>query len=122
MGVTSIYDWDRVALTDHAIMRGKERLGLGKKALSRMTDKAFKEGVNLDEMYGSLYKYIAYKVERPNAAPISDIRLYGEYVFLYSVGSDQFFGDTYPLLVTVILVPVEMRKQAILQFKKKRAA
>lgn len=122
MGVTFIYDWDRVVLTDHAIMRGKERLGLGKKALKRMSDKAFKEGVALGDMYGSLYRYISEKLDRPYTPPISDVRLYGEYLFLYSAGKDQYFGDTFPILVTILLVPAELRRQAILQFKKSRVA
>lgn len=122
MGVTSIYDWEKVILTDHAIMRGKERLGLGKKALDRMTNKAFQEGLKLDEMYGNLYSYLIEITNQDYKAPLSDIRLYGEHIFLYSLGSDSAFGDTYPVMVTVLQVPVELRKQALIQFRKKKAA
>ena len=77
MGVTSIYDWEKVILTDHAIVRGKERLGLGKKALTRMTNRAFKEGLKLDEMYGNLYDYSLQKMEKYKDAQLSDVRIVG---------------------------------------------
>lgn len=115
------YDWDLVMVTEHAYDRAKERLGYTKKATSRMSKKAFAEGLLLEEMSGNLYNYLEEKqTYRWNKE--CDYRIYGEAIYVFTIGQDDNFGDTYPLLVTVLIVPKELRSQAKSQMKKKKTA
>ena len=123
MGVTveEAMDSRIIKITEHAYDRGKERLGLSKKSLKRMSEKAFDDGLTVDEMNGSLYKYFMDKLEYL-AYENTFYRVYGEMIFVFTVGQDIFFGDTHPLLVTVMYVPNELKKQANSSYRRKKIA
>ena len=48
----------RVTITDHAYARSKERLGWTKKTTKRMCEKAFFEGLSMDDLHGSIHNYL----------------------------------------------------------------
>lgn len=123
MGLLSIndYDWTRVTITDHAYARSKERLGWTKKTTKRMCEKAFFEGLSMDDLHGSIHNYLKEKVERREKLDM-DFRIYGEAIYVFSLGEDKDFGDTFPLLVTVLYVPNELKGQAKSLQRKRRVA
>ena len=47
-----------IRLTKHAVERGKERLGLNRKALQRTADRAFAEGLQVKDTSGTLRRYL----------------------------------------------------------------
>lgn len=108
-------------VTDHAYARGKQRLGFSKSTMDRMTKKAFAEGVRVGEMTGSLHSYFVSKLEYPEYEN-SFFRLYGEAIYVFALGHDIYFGDSHPILVTVMCIPQDLRKQAIAVTRKRRAA
>lgn len=67
-------------LTNHAVDRAKERLGLKKRSLQRLADKALSEGLAYRDCKGAIRKYMGYlsKTYRAN-----NIRLYGENLFAF---------------------------------------
>lgn len=71
-----------IVITDHAFERGKERLGLSRRAFERISLRAFVSGKKHAECKGHLKKYIdsvyfEYKTG-------NNIRIYGENIFIFS--------------------------------------
>ena len=84
----------RTAIINHTASESMRTLmGLKKSALQRHADKALNEGISHSETVGSLNRYITALYKKKNRA--NNIRLYGEYTFL-------FRGDT---LLTVHRTP-----------------
>lgn len=113
------YDCFDVAITNHAYDRGKERFGLPKKALKRMAQKVFYDGLKEKDMSGALYSYFHEKGNREWNLNM-DYRIYGEILYVFSKEKNIFNNLTHPLLVTVTYIPQELRTQARGQFKKKK--
>lgn len=85
-------------LTRHAYERGKQRLGLPKRALDRLAPKALQHGTSARDYVGRMRRYldsVYHYNERAN-----NVRVYGEHVFVFD-------NDT---LITVFPVPNDLRK------------
>lgn len=80
-------------MTKHAIERGKERMGLNRKALKRMAKKALVEGKPHSSTRGRLRKYITKLFFQEGKA--NNTKIYGEFIYL-------FHND---LLITVYNLP-----------------
>jgi len=80
-------------VTRHAMTRGKQRLGLGKKAMQRTADKALLLGRKHEEFTGGLRRYLdCVYLEHKKA---SNMRVHGQFIYLFA-------GVT---LITVLNVP-----------------
>lgn len=87
-------------LTYHAEERSKERLGLSKSSAARNAQTAFRDGLRHGELTGNLLKYADGQFLKHGTA--NNIRVYGDYFYIFSA----------EVLITVIPVPVQMRKIA----------
>lgn len=88
----------KIIITDHAYERGKQRLGLSKKALERTANFAITEGKTEADVHNVVKKYmIKLKAKHGKA---NNIRLYGNHIFV-------FVNMT---LLTVFLLPKEQQK------------
>lgn len=104
-----------IIITDHAYTRFKERVGINKKAANRLTEKAYCNGIGLEETSGRLSQYVLGKTkahERNNNC----IKIYGEMVYCFLLEPNGIF------LLTVLNVPSDLKKQALLIQKKMRVA
>jgi hypothetical protein len=88
----------KAILTDHAIERGRERLGLGKGSLIKMADKALETGIKHAETNGRLKRYISSLWQKEEV--INNARILGEVIYLFR---DQ-------VLITVYQLPLEYRR------------
>ena len=89
-------------LTDHAGIRGRERLGLARAAVLRTAEIALREGFTREHTSGPLRRYCdgLYAHDgKANRAGRMHLRIHGEQVFIF-VG---------PVLVTVHAVPCHLR-------------
>lgn len=89
----------KAILTDHAIQRARERLGLGKDSLSRMADKALRVGIRHAETNGGLKRYISGLWES-GGERVNNARIFGEVIFL--------FADK--TLITLYQLPLEFKR------------
>ena len=87
-------------LTDHAIERGKERLGLCEKALQRTADRAFADGVAVPETAGKLRRYLDRQGMLHSKG--NNTRVHAEHVFV--------FQDN--VLITILYLPNDLRRAA----------
>jgi hypothetical protein len=94
---------NKVILTNHAYDRMKERVGIGKKAADRLSEKAYAAGIDRNSVKGRLQKYIESKELRNS----SKCKIYGEMVYCFS---DNCEGA---ILMTVFWIPTSLRKQAL---------
>jgi hypothetical protein len=91
-------DSTAILITEHAYDRAKERLSWKPKALDKMAEKAFSEGIQHKDTKGSLHKYITklwFQYRNAN-----NIRIYGENVYF-------FIGNK---LITLYQLPNNLRK------------
>jgi hypothetical protein len=95
-----------IIITDHAYDRAKERFSLSRKALLRISVRAFNEGVKHSDTTGRLNKYISGVWNEYKTA--DNIRIYGEILFLFVSNR----------LITVYQIPNNL-KGLIKKFKKK---
>lgn len=87
-----------IQISRHAEKRLRERNGLNKKSMQRITERAFNEGLGYKNTTGSLKKWmISLKDKRNN---VDKIMVYGHQVYLFA-------GN---ILVTVFDVPGSLRK------------
>lgn len=93
-------------ISNHARQRMKERCGFNKKAQGRMAEKAFNNGITHKQTKGRLHKWVTSLFFKNCNA--NNIRVYGGYAFIFA-------GET---LVTVIPVPVNIRKNMNKMIKK----
>ncbi len=109
----------RIEITKHAYDRMKERLGLSKKAAARMAGLAFADGIRHGETNGRLYRYISSQASshrKKGCCP----KIYGEAVYCFIYCKDAETDETMTTLVTVWVVPQNLKKQALgLQRRKK---
>lgn len=91
-------------LTDHAIMRGRERLGLGKTALGNTAERVLLNGLGRSQCKGALRLYF----DRKRADhPDGELFLYGKQVFVFA-------GN---VLLTCWNLPPEMEGLALPQWR-----
>lgn len=87
-------------ITKHSEERCKDRLGLSKKITGKVAEKAIKEGKGLNDLKGSLKRYIGY-IYLKNDRKFTHIRVYNQKIFL--------FTETY-ILVTILELPSKYKK------------
>ena len=87
-----------MCVSEHAKERLKERCGFNKKAIERMSQKAFEEGIPHSKTKGRLNKWVTSLYFRNQNA--NNIRLYGDKAYI-------FCGT---VLVTVIQIPSSLMK------------
>ena len=109
----------RIEITKHAYDRMKERLGLNKKAATRMAEIAYSDGIKHGDTNGQLYRYIssqAYAYMKKGYC----LKIYGEAVYCFVNGKDEETGEKKSSLVTVWTIPQNLKNQVLgLQRKKK---
>ena len=96
----------KIHVTDHAYVRMKQRLGLGKKAADRMAERACTRGLIEEEISGRLGEYLKQNPEYHNVDRARKF-LYGEYVYVFLV------DDNALLLVTVFQTEATYRARAV---------
>jgi hypothetical protein len=82
-----------IILTDHAVNRIKERIGIKKKAAPRIAEKAWLNGISHSDTRGKLNRFITSLFFKYKTA--NNIKIYGKHIFI-------FCGST---LVTVLHLP-----------------
>lgn len=86
-----------IVVSKHAEQRMKERLGLNKRSIARIAEKAYMNGIRRKDTKGMLSKWIdGVYLKNKNA---NNIRLYGDMLYI--------FCDN--ILVTVFQIPTNMR-------------
>lgn len=71
----------KVEITRHAEQRMRERLGLNKKSIERIAQKAFDYGVKHSDTKGNLNKWIS-KIWNNNKNA-DNIRIYGDMIYIF---------------------------------------
>ena len=87
-----------IQVSMHAEKRMIERLGINKRAVQRLAEKAYKDGIRHKDAVGRLKKWMTYRFSQNRNA--NNMRVYGEFLYV-------FCGN---ILVTVYIVPNELRK------------
>lgn len=109
----------RIEITKHAYDRMKERLGLNKKAATRMAEIAYSDGIKHGDTSGQLYRYIsaqAYAYMKKGYC----LKIYGEAVYCFINRKDEETDEKTSSLVTVWVIPQNLKNQVLgLQRKKK---
>ena len=95
-------------VTNHAVKRTKQRLGLPKKLAEKNAERALAEGLRHRDTGGSLYRYIESLYWKNKTA--NNVRVYCNFVYI--------FHDS--LLITVYPLPQRYRKTAEKLRKEKR--
>ena len=95
-----------IEISRHAFERMHERLGLNKKAIIRMVEKAYELGLTHSQASGNLYKYISqqHNLYRHKG---SCIKIYGENVFIFNQQVNKI------ILVTVFPLPNNLKSLAL---------
>ncbi len=103
-------------VSKHAYERMRSRCGWNKSAATKMANLAYEEGIRHKETSGALFNFIASKT---SAYMIKGnfFKIYGEmiYCFHHVIEEDKV------ILLTVYLLPSDVRKQALRLQKKKLA-
>lgn len=99
----------KVIVSRHAQERLKERCGLNKKSIQRMTEKAYTNGISRIEMNGRLHKW-ATSIARSGVSNATNVKLYGDKLFLFDRA----------ILVTVIQVPPNILKDIDKMIRKEK--
>lgn len=115
------FDNNVIKITNHAFQRSKERFGLSKIATYRMSEKAFKKGLSVDDMSGALQKHFTTKLGFDWNQKIH-YRVYGNAIYVFAEAENAYGDNTYPLLLTVTTIPKSLKLQAKGQFKKNKVA
>lgn len=87
-----------ITITQHAYLRGKERLSLKRSAFAKLANSAYTNGLRHADMKGYLKKYISGLYLRYENA--NSILIYGEVIFFFH----------YNVLITVYQLPAEMKR------------
>lgn len=85
-------------LTEHAVLRAKQRLKINRNSLRRLSEKAYTKGIKHADTKGTLNKYItSVWAKKKNC---NNIRIFGEHLFLFSDN----------VLVTLYIMPSELKR------------
>jgi hypothetical protein len=87
-----------VRVTKHGEKRVRERVGVNKKSVDRLAQKALTEGIPMSRTKGRLLKYLTYLYFRNETA--DNIRVYGDKAYI-------FVKDK---LITVLQIPQDITK------------
>lgn len=99
-----------VCITKHASKRLAERLGMNKRSMYRMANKAFNDGISVGETKGAVYSWlISRQMVNPDA---NNLRVYGDKVWV--------FADSY--LITVLQIPAKLTSKLNKQHTNVKAA
>jgi len=85
-------------LTNHGEDRGKNRMGLNKKATQRIADKAFSKGLKHSDFKGSFKRFLDGVYLRYGTA--NNMRIFNNEVFIFK-------GD---VLITILDIPYRFHK------------
>ena len=99
---------DSLRVSKHANRRSRERIGIPKRAVERNARKALAHGLGYAQARGDLKDYIYWLYNRYDRNG-NNIKIYNGYVYV--------FHDE--ILITVLNVPPEHRKQAKWQQEKR---
>lgn len=72
-------------VTEHAAKRMKERMGLSKKSLERIANKAYEKGLTMNEVKGEVLSYMINV--RSKSAPGTKIKLYADKTWIFTNGN-----------------------------------
>jgi hypothetical protein len=99
-----------IVLTDHAIQRAKERLGLPLKQLVKTAQIAFDRGLKHDECKGSLHKYVL-KMIAPHGYG-HDIRIHNRHLWVFVMHVKKLDGvkQNQRRLITIYPMPRNLHK------------
>ena len=95
-----------IEISNHAFDRMHERLGLNKKAIIRMVEKAYELGLTHSQASGNLHKYISQQNNLYKHKG-SCIKIYGENVFIFNQQVNKI------ILVTVFQLPNNLKSLAL---------
>lgn len=93
-------------VTKHAEKRLKERLGLTKKSLQRITDRAYTDGISHKETKGNLKKWMDSVYLKEKTA--NNMKLYGDKIFLFDRN----------ILITILPIPNNLKNDVNRLMKK----
>lgn len=99
-----------MTLTKHGRRRLRGRIGLSGGAPDRMAARVLERGLPMEETRGLLRDFLAHKATLHDGKA-NNARLYGEHFYLFA-------GD---VLITVMHVPPELRKEARKAMKRWKA-
>jgi len=92
---------NKIALSEHAIKRIKQRLGIKRRAAKKTAQRAFDRGITLHNAKGELKWYL--KKIYLNYGKADNIRVYGMHVFLFAEAT----------LITVYHLPRNLYMKAL---------
>jgi hypothetical protein len=92
----------RVIVSDHADQRIRKRMGVKRKAVQKIAEKAYKNGLNFSDTNGRLKDYLAYLYATRSKSEI--YKVWNQMIFIYDHG----------VLITVKPVPKAHHKRAML--------
>lgn len=99
----------RLVISDHAYLRGKQRLGLKKSAVDRMARKAWCFGTPRDKCGKSLRTYLDQTaMEHADAEDRYKLHIYGHHIYVFRTRPED--GGIF-CLTTILLVPNELRRE-----------
>jgi len=87
-------------VTNHAVKRTKERVGLPKRLTCKNADRAFEKGLRLGDTSGSLHRYIVSLYKSHENA--NNVRIYCNNVYIFHNAT----------LITIFPLPQKYRKTA----------
>lgn len=96
----------KIEITRHAEQRMRERLGINKKSIERIAQRAFDEGIKHSETKGNLNKWVTSVYFKNESA--NNIRIYGNTLFIFDDNK----------LVTVYYIPRNLTKKLESMVKK----
>lgn len=109
-----------IVITNNAYIAAKERLGFKKNTTERMALRALMDGINTYETSGQLFKYLEKRQEQNGQQNIV-YKIYGENVYAFANNTD-LYGERSIILVTVFMVPKELRNHVKSAIKRLEAA
>lgn len=114
-----------IRISEHASDRIRERSGINKKAAQKLAERAYEQGIKHSETSGNLYRFIS-SITCSHKHKGTDIRLYGDKVFIFSKFTKfkekitDTEGNRIITLVTVLQIPNNLnnRVKSIMSRKK----
>jgi hypothetical protein len=88
----------KIIITEHAYLRGGERLGLKQCSIERLAARAYDQGIDADHCKGPVKRYVLDRLDTENN--VNTIRIYGDCLYL--------FADN--VLVMLYQLPQELRR------------
>lgn len=93
---------DGIIVSKHAAKRIHERCGIGKKAGKKLAERAFRDGLRIEDTTGIIRSYMAHVFYNTEESP--EICLLDNYIFVFKKQEEGY------VLVTVMLLPQKYTK------------